>query len=89
MASITRFFKDNHGRLVIWQTPNLPLSVWAICTALGAVIQKGWFHNGVSSLGQAAIIVWAYLELRSGQSPFRRMLGGIILAFIIYGFFAT
>src|SRR5689334_12110967 len=36
-----RWFHDEHGRLVVWQTPNLPLIVWAACRALGLAITQG------------------------------------------------
>ena len=89
LKAASQFFKNKKGQVVIWQSPNLPLWVWIVCTGLCLAIKTGALHNGLSSLGQAAITIWAYLEVRTGDSPFRRVLGGIILVFVIYGFFAT
>ena len=77
--SLGNFFKDKHGRIAIFQDPNPPLWGWIIFTALSYIAGHGKAHTGFSFLGEASIVTWAYLEIRSGVSPFRRVLGGVVL----------
>ncbi|MEO8785409.1 MAG: hypothetical protein ABI221_03925 [Candidatus Saccharimonadales bacterium] len=79
--------KDKKGRVVIWQAPNLPIWGWAIFTALGLLLKHGQWHTGSQNLAQLWLFTWAYLELKSGDSPFRRILGAIFMAHIILALF--
>ncbi len=42
--------------------------------------------TAVSIIGTVSLIVWAVLEIARGESPFRRILGGLVLAAIAIGF---
>lgn len=80
-------FKDKRGKVVIWQAPNLLLWTWIACAILSRIIAHGTFHNGLSGIGKASIFAWAYLEITSGTTLFRKFLGAIVLAFTVASFF--
>lgn len=82
------FVKNKQGSVVIWQFPNIPLWGWILCTLLALVLKHGHIHTGLHALAQALLFTWAYLELRSGESIFRRTLGGLVLVDLIISFFA-
>jgi len=76
-------FCDEDGRVVIVQFPNLPLFGW-----LGATLLSKLWPSGPQSLlyvfGQLCLLVWAFLEIRYGTTLFRRFLGIIVLAYMVY-----
>lgn len=82
----TKFFKDKDGKLVLWQLPNIPISVWIVSLILSHTL-SGSLHAGFQALAQASLFTWAYLEASSGDSNFRKVLGAVILAVVISGFF--
>jgi hypothetical protein len=82
-----KFFKAKNGRVVIWQTPNIPLWGWIICRVLGLVIKDGSVGTGLSKLGTSFLFAWALLELLKGESYFRRVVGALVLAAISLSFF--
>lgn len=84
MKEVSGFFKDKHGEWVIWQTPNVPLSLWFVATATAMIIKHGSTNKLMSSLAFGAIFTWAYLEISNGRSYFRRLLGVVVLVFSIY-----
>ena len=84
---INSLFKNNHGKVVIRQTPNMPLWGWVVFSALARVFSLGYAHNGFHSLANISLFVWAYLEIRSGESLFRRILGAMIMIGLLYEFF--
>lgn len=73
-----RFFRDGSGRLAVIQLPNPALWVWLAATALrwspydARDTELRW-------IGTGALIVWALDELVRGASPFRRLLGAVVL----------
>ena len=82
-----KFIRDKDGEVVIWQFPNIPLWSWIIFTLLAMVITHGRGHNFSTKLAQASLFTWAFMELHSGKSLFRRVLGGVVLIIIVVGFF--
>ena len=86
-APIDRFITDKDGKSTVIQMPNLPLIGWAVFGLLSFVIAKGTPHRGLQNLSRAALFTWAYLEIRSGDSPFRRILGVVVMLMLIAGFF--
>ena len=72
------FFRDKNGRVVVWQTPNLPLWLWIVSLLLGRWLH-GTAHTLVSSAGNLALLIWAVLEVARGDSLFRRLLGTVVL----------
>lgn len=81
------FFRDKDGHVVVWQAPNLPLSLWAFFAVLGWIV-KGTTHSVVAALATLSLAVWAVLEIAKGASPFRRVLGLVVLIGIIAGLIA-
>lgn len=80
-------FKNSAGKTVIWQFPNLPLWGWLITSLLAKIYKDSSVHSAFSSLTQAFLFTWSYLELRSGESLFRRILGAIVVGVTVYGIF--
>lgn len=80
-------FRDPKGRIVIWQSPNLPLLVWVVCTVLAFVISNNDLESGFSRLGSASLFAWAYLEVSSGVNTFRKILGLIVAFATVWNFF--
>lgn len=72
--TIPDFFKDENGRVVIAQWPNPPL--WtAVAAFLLRYLPFPW-AGALSFWGVLlALSYWSYLEIRYGDSGFRRLLG--------------
>jgi hypothetical protein len=83
-----KVLRNKAGAIVVWQNPNIPLWGWIACSVLGFVFKHGITHSGLRHLGEASLFAWAYLEIRSGESLFRRILGGLVMASIVFGFFS-
>ena len=73
------FFKDKSGKVVLMQPPNLTIIGWAIST----IISKLTHSQLIAWIGSAFLVVWALQELFSGVNYFRRLLGLIVLGFLI------
>ncbi len=81
--SLTRLFVGEEDEVAIVQWPNAPLLAWAFLRVLT------WFTTGhiQSLLNDGAIVlllVWGALEIGWGSSLFRKMLGSLIAAEILY-----
>ena len=76
---LNKFVRDKKGRVVVWQTPNVPLLGWAACR-MGAFAVDGHLKATLEYVGTAFLLVWAYLEIIQGASYFRRAVG--LLVFI-------
>ncbi len=74
------------GEITIAQAPNAPLIVFIV-----AVVIRFLFHPSgtagtiVSTIATVALLVWAGDEVVRGVNPWRRMLGGSVLAFTLVG----
>lgn len=77
-----KFWKDRHGDIVIWQTPNALLIGWAILTIISLFL-NGSASNVFVWLGTLALVIWALLELGRGVNYFRRALGAVVIVLII------
>jgi hypothetical protein len=82
------FITDKHNHVVLWQRPNTPLIVWFVFAVLSRLLH-GNLRTGVRFISHAAIIIWAALEVYSGASPFRRVLGAIVLLLAIVPLIAS
>ncbi len=83
----TNFFRNDKGQIIIGQAPNVPLWAWIIFSVAAMIVVRGWVHNGLHLLAQASLFTWAYMEIRSGESLFRRALGAAAMVTIAVGFF--
>jgi len=81
------FFRDSDtGRIVIAQAPNLPLWAYLAATAVRLVFHPdGTAGTVVTIVSTAALIVWSLLEIAAGSSPFRRVLGSVVLLAVLAG----
>ncbi len=76
---LSSFFRDKKGHVVITQQPNLPLIGFVIFSILGVLINKGSQGYFVKTLAFGSLFTWCWLEIFSGSSPFRRVLGLTVL----------
>jgi hypothetical protein len=81
------FFRDTHGRIVVFQRPNALLCGWFICMVVAKIASNEQLVNGLGQFGSGLLIAWAYLEITKGVNYFRRFLGLVVLAVVIAGFF--
>jgi len=79
MIYISNFFKNKNGKLVVWERPSLALWIWIAAEVLKWSLQ-GRAGHVVGLVGTGALIYWAVLEIADGDSPFRRVLGLVVLA---------
>lgn len=80
-----RFWHDNHQRIVVWQTPNKFLIIWLIATILNKLILSESVSNFMVIVATSSIMVWCFLEIRWGVNYFRRLLGLMVLIFVLRG----
>jgi len=81
------FFKDKTGRIVIWQTPNIPAYGWAAFKILSLLSTDHRLQVGFDGLSNAWLFTWAFLEITQGVNYFRKLLGAIMLLILVIGFF--
>ena len=86
-SGVSKFIRDRHGKVAVWQTPNVPLVGWLSCLVIVHLVPSGSFKSGISSLGTAFLFTWAYMEITGGASYFRRVLGSVVLVSVLVGFF--
>lgn len=70
-------FRDRQsGKIVVAQTPNLPLWIFIAAVAIRFVVPTGGtLHEVVGWIGRLALGWWAVDELVRGVNPWRRLLG--------------
>jgi hypothetical protein len=69
------------GQITIAQFPNLPLGLFLAATAADWLLSPtGSFRSALGFLATGALIWWALDELVRGVNPWRRLLGGAVLA---------
>lgn len=72
--------RDRRGRLAIAQWPNAALGVWLAARGLERVELTSPDDATLRGIGTGALLVWALDEVLRGASPFRRVLGAVVLA---------
>ena len=84
-SAVSRFFRNPEtGEVVVGQRPNAPLLMWLVATLVRLVFSPhGVVGTTVSVVGTVSLIVWSLLEIARGDSPFRRVVGGLVLAAIV------
>ena len=69
------------GRITIVQAPNWTLAVWLVTTvALRLGDPHGRLRDVLTVVGTVALLAWSVDEVLRGVNPFRRILGGVVLA---------
>lgn len=86
-AIIGKVFKDKEGRIVLGQWPNLLLWGWVISKVASIFLREGQIKSGFEILSTSFLFAWAYFEVTDGVNYFRRLLGIVVLTFIVVGFF--
>ncbi len=87
MPRLDRFFEwllrnRQTGEITIAQLPNVPLIVFIVAFAIRfAFHPTGTVGTVIDVVAAAALAVWALDEIVRGVNPWRRMLGGGVLAF--------
>lgn len=74
-----KFWKDKHGRVVVWQSPNAALWTWFISMLLSNVLPYGQLNFVVELVSFGSLFTWAWLEIADGANYFRRTLGVIVM----------
>jgi hypothetical protein len=64
----------------VWQFPNPALCVWLATLVLGRVDLPTAQATAIAGIGHGALVVWALDEVVRGASPFRRIVGAVVLA---------
>jgi hypothetical protein len=81
-STLRRFVSDSRGRMVIAQRPNAPIIGWAVLLGASALVDEP-MKPALRFVSHAFLFTWGYLELTQGDSPFRRTLGGGVLAYLV------
>ena len=79
LTSVSWWFRSEDGRLTLWQFPNPALWVWLAALVLGRFDLSAAHERAVDGVRHGALLVWALDELVRGASPFRRVLGAVVL----------
>lgn len=77
-------FRDDKGRVVIFQKPNLPVLVGLTTTSLLLLLpNQGSFSAGLEAVAFGSLFTWGWIELFKGVNYFRRSLGLFFLLGLI------
>jgi hypothetical protein len=79
-----KLFADKEGKIVLWQTPNLPLVSWFVFMILSKILSHGFLKTTSGYISFGFIVIWALLEIIQGASYFRRFLGAVVLLMSVY-----
>jgi hypothetical protein len=80
LSSTSWWFRSSDGRWTLWQLPNPALCVWLVTLVLGWLELSPANATAVDGIRHGALLVWSLDEVVRGASPFRRVLGAVILA---------
>ncbi|HJQ07503.1 MAG TPA: hypothetical protein VJ872_18785 [Nocardioides sp.] len=80
LSSASWWFRSKDGRLAVAQPPNPALAVWFAALVLGTLPLAPSHATTVTGIQRGALVVWALDEVVRGASPFRRVLGALVLA---------
>ena len=84
---LRRFFEDDKHHIVLGQAPNLPIYGWLGFKLLALIPALNHFQGGLLRVSAAFLFLWAYLEMISGVSYFRKSLGIVVFILSLYSFF--
>jgi hypothetical protein len=86
--SIGWWFQDRDGHVVLAQPPNPALVVWLASVVIGWTGILDHDREAVlTRVGQGALVAWSLDELVRGSSPARRLLGAVVLVFMVVRLF--
>jgi hypothetical protein len=85
-GSLDWFLRDRStGRLAMVQWPNPALGVWAGCAVVSRLGLFPARSVETRCVGAGALVAWATDEIVRGDSPFRRLLGVVVLGRQVHG----
>jgi hypothetical protein len=75
-------FRNRHtGKITIAQLPNVPLGLFLVASVLRWLFDpSGGLRTALGVLATAGLLWWAVDEVARGVNPWRRLLGGAVLA---------
>ena len=74
------------GKITLAQLPNAPLIIFLVAITVRWIFHpSGTVGTVVTGVATVALIVWAGDEIIRGVNPWRRILGGAVLALTIVG----
>lgn len=76
---IEKCYKDSEGKVVVFQSPNVPIMGWLVFTLAARIFPTGTAHELSTILAFGSLFVWGWLELFYGVNYLRRLLGLLIL----------
>jgi hypothetical protein len=80
-ALVWMFRNRKTGRITVVQFPNVALAVFLLASVVRLIVKpSGSAATVFDVVGTGALLVWALDELIRGVNPWRRMLGGAMLA---------
>lgn len=81
-TAIDWLFRNRHtGRITIVQAPNLALWLFIAAAVLRSLLNPtGGLRSALDGLATIALVWWAVDEIVRGVNPWRRLLGGAVLA---------
>jgi hypothetical protein len=89
VLSLRWWLCDQDGRVTIAQWPNPALAVWLVAVVVGWTEVLGADRTEtLRVVGQGALVAWAVDEVARGASPFRRVLGAVVLVVELVRLFA-
>lgn len=88
--STNRWIKNKDGQTVFFQPPNAPILIWFGLTVIKPLLPENtMFYQIVTVVAFGALFTWAWLEISSGVTYLRRLLGGIVMVVSVITFANT
>ena len=84
LTSFSWWFRSSDGRLTLWQVPNPALIVWFVAVLMSRLDLSATHASTVEGVRHGALLVWAVDEVARGSSPFRRVLGAVVFAGLLF-----
>jgi hypothetical protein len=79
--------KTQDDKKVLWQFPNWQLGLAIALWVMAVIIDTQPYNNLFTILYPLALLYWASLEIKEGVNRFRIILGAVVFAVILSGFF--
>ncbi len=74
------------GRITIAQPPNVSIGIFVACTVARWLFDPaGDVRTALVVVGRLALVWWSVDEIVRGVNPWRRILGGLVLAGTVAG----
>jgi hypothetical protein len=78
-----KIWKDEQGKRVIYQWPNVWIIIWAACYIVAILHSSKTVASVLGHVAAASLVIWALLEIFRGVNYFRRSLGFIVLVLVV------